>query len=487
MHVTPESTGIFHFIGIGGIGMSGIAEILHKSGYTVRGSDLSENANVKRLRYLGVQIFVGQSAAQVESASVVVVSTAVREDNPELQAARQLGIPVVHRAEMLAEIMRLKPSIAIAGSHGKTTITSLLAHVMDVAGWDPTVVSGGIINTYGTNARLGAGKWVVAEADESDGSFIKLPATIAVVTSIDPEHMDYYKTTEVLHQSFSTFLSNIPFYGLGVLCVDHPVVCEFAKNFSERRQVTYGLSQDADVSAINIGMTARGASYDLKISGRATSLKGVRFDPHNSTFFAGFTLPMLGEHNVQNALAVTSVALELGIRPDVIRQGLATFEGVRRRFSKVGSAGGRTIVDDYGHHPVEISQTLKAARVATSGQVIAVVQPHRYSRLEDLFDDFCECCQDADIAIIGPVFAAGETPIPGIDHHQLVREMHKRGHPHVLAIDDSSELAPLVLEISRPGDYVICLGAGSVTQWAHELPKQMLTLEKELQATKKAV
>lgn len=472
MHISPESTGVIHFIGIGGIGMSGIAEILHKSGYTVRGSDLSDNANVKRLRAQGVPVFIGQQEDQVADAAVVVISTAVPPNNPELKAARQLNLPVVHRAEMLAEIMRLKPSIAIAGSHGKTTTTSLLAHVMDVAGWDPTVVSGGIINTYGTNARLGSGKWVVVEADESDGSFIKLPATVSVITSIDLEHMDHYGSADKLYDSFVTFLRNLPFYGLGILCVDHPVVCDLAQNVTDRRLVTYGLVEGAEILAANVGVTPRASTFDLQLSGRAINLKGAQNQASN--FYAGFTIPLLGEHNIQNALATIAVALELGIQPDIIRQGLASFEGVRRRFTRVGEARGLTVIDDYAHHPVEIEYTLKAAQVAAPGKVIAVLQPHRYSRLQHLFNDFCRCVSQADYVIVAPVFAAGESPIEGYDHHSLAEGIAKAGHGAVMTLDNPEELADLVARLGQSGDYVVCMGAGSVTQWAHELPKELL-------------
>ncbi|MEN8236663.1 MAG: UDP-N-acetylmuramate--L-alanine ligase [Pseudomonadota bacterium] len=472
MHISPESTGVVHFIGIGGIGMSGIAEILHKSGYKVRGSDLHDNANVKRLRAQGVPIFIGQKAEQMADAAVVVVSTAVPANNPELIASRTLNLPVVHRSEMLAEIMRLKPSIAIAGSHGKTTTTSLLAHVMDVAGWDPTVVSGGIINTYGTNARLGSGRWALVEADESDGSFVKLPATISVITGIDLEHMDHYHSADKLYDSFVTFLRNLPFYGLGILCVDHPAVCELSQHVTDRRLVTYGLTIGAEVFAVNVGITSSVSTFDLQLSGRATNLKGVQ--NQKSDFFAGFTVPLLGEHNIQNALATITVALELGIQPDTIRQSLASFEGVRRRFTQVGEAGGLSVIDDYAHHPVEIACTLKAAQVAATGNVIAVMQPHRYSRLQHLFNDFCCCFSHADHVIVAPVYAAGESPIEGYDHNSLAEGITKTGHKSVRTLDDPTKLAEVVAGLGQSGDYVVCMGAGSVTQWAHALPKELL-------------
>ncbi|MFQ5953906.1 MAG: UDP-N-acetylmuramate--L-alanine ligase, partial [Kiloniellales bacterium] len=410
MKALPLSIGTLHFVGIGGIGMSGIAEILHNLGYRVQGSDLAENSNVKRLKSLGVPIEIGHRAGNVGQAQVVVVSSAVKDDNSEVVEARARHIPVVRRAEMLAELMRLKWSVAVGGTHGKTTTTSLIAAVFEAAGLDPTVINGGIINAYGTNARLGAGDWMVVEADESDGTFVRLPATIAVVTNIDPEHLDFYGSVHALNGAFASFLENIPFYGFAALCIDHPVVQTLIPRLSDRKVVTYGFSPQAGIRAVGLHMQPAGCGFDVRITepgeGTVRTLPGLR-------------LPMLGEHNVQNALAAIAVATEMRIDDQVMRAALADFAGVTRRFTCTGEAGGITVIDDYGHHPVEISAVLKAARATCRGRVIAVVQPHRYTRLETLFDDFCTCFNDADTVIVADVYAAGETPIEGIDRDAL--------------------------------------------------------------------
>ncbi len=459
----PLTIGRLHFVGIGGIGMSGIAEIMVNLGYEVSGSDMAENANVKRLRELGIDVTVGHRAANVEGAAVLVVSTAVKADNPELLAARDAMIPVVRRAEMLAELMRLKWSIAIGGTHGKTTTTSLFARMLETAGMDPTVVNGGTINAYGTNARLGKGDWLVAEADESDGTFIKLPATIAVVTNIDPEHMDHYGDFDALRAAFLTFVQNLPFYGFAMLCIDHPEVQALIGRIEDRRVVTYGLSPQAEVRAINIEAGSGGFRFDVSVA--------MRSQPER--IIENVTLPMHGEHNVQNALAAIGVAIEMGIEDDKIREALDGFEGVKRRFTKTGEWNGVTVIDDYGHHPVEISAVLKAARQASSGSVIAVVQPHRYSRLNDLFEEFCGCFNDADTVLVAPVFAAGEEPIEGAGRDALVQGLKARGHRAVSAIDGPDDLVPAVRGIASSGDLVVCLGAGSITQWANALPEDL--------------
>ncbi|MBL0941642.1 MAG: UDP-N-acetylmuramate--L-alanine ligase [Alphaproteobacteria bacterium] len=471
MRCSPLSVGTFHFIGIGGIGMSGIAEILHAMAYKVKGSDVSENANVQRLRKLGIPIVIGHQAENIGDASVVVMSSAVRRDNSELIAARALKLPIVRRAEMLAELMRLKPSIAVAGSHGKTTTTSLLAHLMDVGNFLPTVISGGIINSYGTNARLGQGEWLVAEADESDGSFTKLPATIAVVTNIDPEHMDFYKSFEDVRSAFKTYIENLPFYGLAVLCQDHPEVRRLREQIYDRRVVTYGFDEQADVRATQLSMSIEGATFDIELSKHAQTLKGASL--WTDVALKQLKLPMYGAYNVENALATFVVALELGIEPSAIIQAFATFKGVSRRFTKVGVINGVTIVDDYAHHPVEIEKVLKAASSACKRRVIAVVQPHRYSRLNYLFEDFAKCFQDAHSVIVAPVYSAGEETIEGIDHLRLAAAIKQVGHPHVLTIDDASALAPLIASIATSDDYVMCLGAGTITIWAQELLNQL--------------
>jgi UDP-N-acetylmuramate--alanine ligase len=465
MRQIPLTIGILHFVGIGGIGMSGIAEVLHNLGYQVRGSDLSENPNVRRLMKLGIKVFVGQVTENVEGAAIVVVSTAIKPDNPELIAARERLLPVVHRAEMLGELMRLKWSIACAGTHGKTTTTSLVAALLDAAGFDPTVINGGIINSYGTNARIGDGEWMVVEADESDGSFNRLPATIAVVTNIDPEHLDFHGTFENLQEAFRAFVANIPFYGFAIMCIDHPVVQALIPRVSDRRIVTYGMSPQADVRGSEISITPAGSQFTVTLKDRGRDTETVIRD---------LALPMYGAHNVLNALAAVGVAHEVGMTEALIRAGLANFQGVKRRFSKTGESHGITVIDDYGHHPVEITAVLSAARSACpEGRTIAVVQPHRYSRLADLFEDFCGCFNDADHVIVADVYAAGEDSIEGVDRDNLVAGLRARGHRHVSSLNDPVELAARVADIARAGDFVVCLGAGNITNWAQTLPDEL--------------
>ncbi|MBT5455103.1 MAG: UDP-N-acetylmuramate--L-alanine ligase [Rhodospirillaceae bacterium] len=464
MRALPLTIGTIHFCGIGGIGMSGIAEVLHNLEYSVQGSDVAESANVKRLTDMGIQVHIGQHGDNLGDASVIVVSSAIKPDNPELVEARQRLIPVVRRAEMLAELMRLKWAIAVGGTHGKTTTTSLIASMLDTADYDPTVINGGIINAYGTNARLGDGDWIVVEADESDGTFIKLPATIAVVTNIDPEHLDFYGSFEALRQAFITFVENIPFYGLAVLCIDHPEVQALIPQVSDRRIVTYGMNPQADIRAENLTMDASGVQFDVVFSGRS-SIAGTRLD--------GLTLPMAGQHNAQNALSAVAIAQEMGIPGTVIRQALAGFTGVKRRFSVTGSSRGITVVDDYGHHPVEIAAVLAAARGSSTGRVIAVVQPHRYTRLRDLFEDFCTCFNDADTVIVADVYPAGEEPIEGTDRDALVDGLRAHGHRDVMPLSGPEDLPATIANIAAKDDYVICLGAGSITNWANALPADL--------------
>ena len=464
MRALPLDLGTMHFIGIGGIGMSGIAEILHNLGYPVQGSDLSESANVKRLQAMGIPVAIGHDAANLGEAQVVVVSSAVKRDNPEVQAARERLLPVVRRAEMLGELMRLKWSVAIGGTHGKTTTTSLVAALLDGAGLDPTVINGGIINAYGTNARLGAGDWMVVEADESDGTFTKLPATIAIVTNIDPEHLDHYGSVERLHDAFETFIENIPFYGFAAVCIDHPVVQQLIGRIDDRRLVTYGFSPQAEVHGENLRLEPGVSRFDITVfdrfSGRRSHLRDV-------------ALPMLGQHNVQNALGAIAVALEMGLTEEDIRRGLDNFGGVKRRFTKTGEWRGVTVIDDYGHHPVEISAVLQAARQATEGRVIAVMQPHRYSRLESLFEDFCTCFNNADTVIVADVFPAGEIAIEGADRDSLMAGLRARGHRDVHALEGPEALPGMIAEMAEPGDLVVCLGAGNITAWANALPAQL--------------
>lgn len=468
MNTLPLNIGTIHFVGIGGIGMSGIAEILHNLGYTVQGSDISDNANVQRLRDLGIRVFVGHQAANVEDAKVVVISTAVKPDNPEVVAARADMIPVVRRSEMLAELMRLKAAIAVGGTHGKTTTTSLVATMLDAAGLDPTVINGGIINSYGTNARLGDGDWMVVEADESDGTFVKVPSTISVVTNIDPEHLDHWKNFDQLREAFKNFVQNIPFYGFAVLCIDHPEVQALIGKVTDRRIFTFGFSPQADVRAVNVRTEIGQSTFDVVIRERVDSAERVIRDVR---------LPMVGDHNVSNSLAAITVALELGIPDDKIVSAFDGFTGVKRRFTKTGEVDGVTIIDDYGHHPVEIRAVLKAARKATENNVIAVVQPHRYSRLHDLFEEFCTCFNDADSVIVADVYEAGESPIEGANRDALVEGLRNRGHRHVAALEGPESLAGMIAKEAKPGDLVVCLGAGSISAWANALPAQLEALK----------
>ncbi|MBX6742594.1 MAG: UDP-N-acetylmuramate--L-alanine ligase [Acetobacteraceae bacterium] len=468
MRALPLSIGPIHFVGIGGIGMSGIAEVLHNLGYQVQGSDIAEGYNVARLRKAGIPVMIGHDAENLGNAQVVVVSTAVKKDNPEVQAARQRLIPVVRRAEMLAELMRLKWSIAVGGTHGKTTTTSLVAAVLEAAKLDPTVINGGIVNAYGTNTRLGAGDWMVVEADESDGSFLRLPSVVTVVTNMDPEHLDHWGTAEAMKEGYAQFVSNIPFYGFAVLCLDHHEVQAMIPRL-DRRLVTYGFSPQADVRAEKVLTDRMGATFEVSVQDRLTG---------RSRTMKPFRLPMLGQHNVQNALAAIAVGIEMDVDEQTIRTALAGFKGVKRRFTRVGEAGGVTIIDDYGHHPVEIAAVLKAARQAGARDVIAVVQPHRYTRLASLFEDFCTCMNDAGTVIVADVYAAGESPIEGVDKDALVDGLRARGHRSVVPLPGPESLAEMVAAIAKPGDYVVCLGAGSITNWAHALPEQLAALQK---------
>ncbi|MEX0280367.1 MAG: UDP-N-acetylmuramate--L-alanine ligase [Arenibacterium sp.] len=456
----PLDVGPIHFVGIGGIGMSGIAEVLLDHGYTVQGSDLKASKITERLKYLGATIFEGQASDNLEAAEVVVISSAIKCGNPELDEARRRGLPVVRRAEMLAELMRLKSNVAVAGTHGKTTTTTMVATLLDAGGFDPTVVNGGIIHAYGSNARMGQGEWMVVEADESDGTFNRLPATIAIVTNIDPEHMEHWGTVENLHQGFYDFVSNIPFYGLAVCCTDDPDVQALVGRISDRRVVTYGFNAQADVRAVNLTYKAGVAHFDIALQSDEMVIEGC-------------SLPMPGDHNVSNALSAVAVARHLGMKAEEIRAALAAFGGVNRRFTKVGEWNGVAIIDDYGHHPVEIAAVLKAARQASEGRVIAVHQPHRYTRLATLFDDFCTCFNEADVVAIAEVFAAGEDPIEGASRDDLVAGLIRSGHRHARALLSEEDLERLVREQATPGDIVVCLGAGTISAWANALPDRL--------------
>lgn len=467
MRALPLSIGTIHFVGIGGIGMSGIAEVLHMLGYKVQGSDISESANVLRLRKLGITVAIGHDEANLGGAQVVVTSTAVKKDNPEVLAARARLIPVVRRAEMLAELMRLRWAVAIGGTHGKTTTTSLVACVLEQAKLDPTVINGGIIEAYGTNTRMGSGDWMVVEADESDGSFLRLPAVIAVVTNMNPEHLDHWGTAEAMQAAYDQFVSNIPFYGFAVLCIDHPAVQQMIPRLSDHRIVTYGFSPQADVRADKMITDRLGATFEVVITSRT----------QKTTRRAGpFRLPMLGQHNVLNALAAIAVASEMDISDETIRLALAGFRGVKRRFTRCGDYNGITVIDDYGHHPVEIAAVLRAARQAGARDVIAVVQPHRYSRLEALFSDFCTCMNDAGTVIVTDVYAAGEAPIEGVSRDSLIEGLRASGHRSVVPLPGPEHLAEMINAIAKPGDFVVCLGAGTITNWAHALPGQLAAL-----------
>ncbi|MDX1822404.1 MAG: UDP-N-acetylmuramate--L-alanine ligase [Paracoccaceae bacterium] len=456
----PGDVGPIHFVGIGGIGMSGIAEVLLNHGYTVQGSDQKTTKITDRLAGLGATIFEGQAAENLTGAQVVVISSAIKPGNPELDEARRMGLPIVRRAEMLAELMRLKSNIAIAGTHGKTTTTTMVAEVLVAGGIDPTVVNGGIIHAYGSNARMGQGEWMVVEADESDGTFNRLPATIAIVTNIDPEHMEHWGDFERLKQGFVDFVSNIPFYGVAVCCTDHPEVRSLVGKITDRRVITYGFNAQADVRALNLRYEGGVAHFDIALQAEDILIEGC-------------SLPMPGDHNVSNALAAVAVARHLGMKGDEIRGALAAFGGVNRRFTKVGEVNGVTIIDDYGHHPVEIAAVLKAARQATSGRVIAVHQPHRYTRLSALFEEFCGCFNEADVVAIAEVYAAGEAPIAGASRDDLVAGLIRHGHRHARAVTDEDDLTRLVREQGRPGDMVVCLGAGTISAWANNLPARL--------------
>jgi UDP-N-acetylmuramate--alanine ligase len=457
----PGDVGPIHFVGIGGIGMSGIAEVLLNHGYVVQGSDLKDSKITKRLSDMGATIFIGQKAENLASAEVVVISSAIKPGNSELDEARRKGLPVVRRAEMLAELMRLKSNIAVAGTHGKTTTTTMVAALLDHGRFDPTVVNGGIIHAYGSNARVGDGEWMVVEADESDGTFNRLPATIAIVTNIDPEHMEHWGDFDTLRAGFHEFVSNIPFYGLAVCCTDHSEVQALVGKVTDRRVVTYGFNSQADVRASKPVYKGGVAHFDIHLQSEGITIKDC-------------TLPMPGDHNVSNALSGVAVARHLGMSPDEIRDALAAFKGVNRRFTKVGEVNGISVIDDYGHHPVEIAAVLKAARQASEGRVIAVHQPHRYTRLSSLFEDFCTCFNEADVVAIAEVFAAGEEPIKGASRDDLVDGLIAHGHRHARAIVNEDDLVRLVKEQAQPGDIVVCLGAGTISAWANALPARLV-------------
>jgi UDP-N-acetylmuramate--alanine ligase len=469
MHLPdPDQAGLFHIVGIGGIGMSAIAEVMHTRGYHVQGSDLKDGANLARLRARGIACLIGHDPANVDGAGHLVISSAVKAGNPEFEAAKERGLPIIRRAEMLAELMRPCATVSITGTHGKTTTTSLIAELFKAAGLDPTVIAGGIINAWGTNARIGKGEWMVVEADESDGTFLKLPTQIGVVTNIDPEHMDYWPSLEALHQAFHQFIDAIPFYGLAVACIDHPVVRELLAKLggaaNGRRTLTYGVARDADIRLVNLRPDYNSVTFDADLGpavrGGARKLEDL-------------TLPVLGHYNALNALGALAAATEAGVSDEIIRSALASFSGVKRRFTRVGDWQGVAVYDDYAHHPVEIAAVLRAARIGGKGRIIAVMQPHRYTRLQSLFNEFSACLDDADVAIVTPVYSAGEAPIPGIDRDELAAGLRRHGHPNVLTVEDEASLIQAVASVAKAGDLVVGLGAGTITEWINSLPESL--------------
>jgi UDP-N-acetylmuramate--alanine ligase len=469
MHLPhPDQAGLFHIVGIGGIGMSAIAEVMHTRGYRVQGSDLKDGANLERLRARGIPCQIGHDPANVEGAAYLVISSAVKAGNPEFEAARERGMPIIRRAEMLAELMRPCATVSVTGTHGKTTTTSLIADLFKCADLDPTVIAGGIINGWGTNARIGRGEWMVVEADESDGTFLKLPTQIGVVTNIDPEHMDYWPSVEALHQAFHQFIDAIPFYGLAVACIDHPVVRELLAKLggaaNGRRTLTYGVARDADIRLVNLRPDHNRITFDADLG---PTVKG------GARKLEDLTLPVLGHYNALNALGALAAATEAGVSDEIIRTTFAAFSGVKRRFTRVGEWQGVAVYDDYAHHPVEIAAVLRAARMAGKGRVLAVMQPHRYTRLQALFNEFSACLDDADIVVVTPVYSAGEAPIPGIDRDELASGLRRHGHPHVLTVDDAEALVETIASVAKSGDVVVGLGAGTITDWINALPNNL--------------
>ncbi len=468
MRSLPTSIGIIHFVGIGGIGMSGIAEVLHALGYQVQGSDISQSGNVERLGKKGIRVFHGHASENIADASIVVYSSAIGKDNPELVSARARKLPVVRRAEMLSELMRLKWSVAVGGTHGKTTTTSLVGQILEYGNFDPTVINGGIVNAYGTNTRLGKSDWLVAEADESDGTFTRLPSTIGIITNIDLEHAEFYGGIDGIREAFSTFIENLPFYGFGVVCIDNPEVRNLVGNIDDKKLITYGFSEDASVQGYNVKLSKTHMEFDVII--KDIGNEGIE------TIIRNVYLPMIGEHNILNAIAAITVAHELGISVNTIKTALASFTGVKRRYTQTGEVNGIRIIDDYGHHPVEIKAVLNAARQSLgsrSSKIIAVVQPHRYSRLQSLFQDFCSCFHNADAVLVADVYPAGENPIEGIDKNTLAAGIKEAGHSMARAIENKDALPELIQKITSPGDIVIFLGAGDITHWAYEFPEKL--------------
>ena len=468
---SPKNLGIIHFIGIGGIGMSGIAEILFQSGYHVQGSDLKQSNNTNRLEKLGIKVYIGQKKSNIIDAKIIVVSTAISEKNEEFIAAKKMFLPIVHRSEMLGELMRLKQSIAIAGTHGKTTTTSLIAKMIEENGMDPTIINGGIISSLDSNARLGKGEWMVVEADESDGSFSKLNPTAAIITNIDIEHLDYHKNEDNLENAFYNFVSSIPFYGFVCLCIDNPRTQRLISKLENKKVITYGMSANADIRATNIYYQNNQMNFSLNIKNNKEFEENVY----------KIEFSMIGMHNIQNALATIATGIELKIPLTKIKNTLKNFTGVERRFQKVGNFKNTTIIDDYGHHPVEINSALSAARfLAPESKIIAIFQPHRYSRLKDLFNDFCSCFNKADYVFLLDVYAAGEKSIKKFESINLEKGLADYGHKNVLYIQNQNLLAKNLLKLIQPNDLIICLGAGSITKIANSLEEELKNEDKHI-------
>ena len=460
-----KDLGTIHLIGIGGIGMSSIAEVLINLGYKITGSDIALNKNVQRLQELGVKIYIGENAKHLKDASIVVISSAIKNNNVELNAAYVKRIPVIRRADMLAELMRFKKSIAIGGTHGKTTTTSLISAILDNAKYDPTVVNGGIIEAYGSNARLGKGDWMVVEADESDGTFTRLPSTYVVVTNIDKEHLDFYGNKNNLYRAFMHFIENIPFYGVAFLCIDNADTQKLYKEIKYRKLVSYGFNNQANVKAINLSVRNGLTNFDVKIDGN---------EKLKNKIIKNISITMPGKHNVRNALASIALAIELGINTNIIKDTLKNFKGVERRFSIIGNKKGVTYIDDYAHHPTEISSVLEAAKSICEGKLIAIFEPHRYSRINNLFDEFSVSFHDADILFVTEIYEAGEKNKLKINKNKIINSILSAGHKDVRGLDNFNDLLLMLENITNIGDYVIFLGAGSISRNARKMVEKII-------------
>ena len=469
----PQNVGRFHFIGIGGIGMSGIAEILLQSGYLVQGSDINPTKITKRLNKLGAKIFIGHNSGNINQANIIVYSSAITEKNPELIEAKKLSIPIVHRSEMLGELMRLKQSIAVAGTHGKTTTTSLISKLLEQNNMDPTIINGGIISSLASNAKLGEGKWMVVEADESDGSFSRLIPTIAIVTNIDLEHMDFHKTESNLEKAFTNFISSIPFYGFAAVCIDHPRIQKILAKVTNKKIITYGYSPNADIRAINTRFVDGKMIFDVSYKDKVEK---------NTSFIKNIIFSMIGYHNVLNALAAISVALELGISITIIKKSLNSFSGVQRRFQYITKIDNAKIYDDYGHHPEEIKAALSAAKlIKNNSKILAIFQPHRYTRLKNHFEEFCSSFNDADKVILLNIYAAGEKKLINYENTDLEEGIRNYGHKNVESLKDDEKIFEKIFKNLKNFDIIIFLGAGNITNIANSLSKKIKTLRGNIQ------